>query len=191
MDQTRGVLFLSEPFSANAQPQQNRCETLIFDENERQLSSGQEALWRLRRRCGWVCVAADGRAAALAVALAAQLPVDRLALSRSALFSVKQRAPSRNLARLERFARRNLALVASELMLADVADGELAAYLRVLDARRLCVLETGAPREAPWSHCVTLLCAPWERVCQGAALPEEMEGRSPRDGSGGDAQPFN
>ena len=173
MEEKRGVLFLADPTRAVALPQEqlkNPCLALIFDENERLLPQAQEALWEMRRRCGWVCVAASGAAVGAATALAAQLPVDRLALADSALFAGRGERLPRELSRLKRFARRNLALVTSELLLVNAAPGEIAAFARILGPGRLCALETGAPPERPWERCAALLCAPWSVVNENNLL---------------------
>ena len=173
MEETRGVLFLADPLRAVALPQRqlkNPCTALIFDENERLLPQAQEALWEMRRRCGWVCVAASGAAVGAATALAAQLPVDRLALADSALFAGRGERLPRELSRLKRFARRNLALVTSELLLVNAAPGEIASFARILGPGRLCALETGAPPERPWERCAALLCAPWSVVNENNLL---------------------
>lgn len=164
MDQTRGVLFLADPLRAAVPPQ--KCgnipaKVLAFHEGEPLLPQAQGALWELRRRCDWACVAASGGAVGVALALAAQLPVDRLALAGSRLFGADGAKSPREVGRMERFARRNLALVTAELLLADAADAEIRGYLRFWGRRRICALETGAPPEAPWSRCAQMLCAPW------------------------------
>ena len=172
MEEKRGVLFLADPLRAVALPQRqlkNPCSALIFDENERLLPQAQQALWELCRQCAWVCVAASGAAVGVAVALAAQLPVDRLALADGALFDRRNRLP-REPARLARFARRNLALVTSELLLVNASPGEIAGFARILGAGRICALETGAPQDRPWERCAELLCASWERLNENNLL---------------------
>ena len=167
MEQRRGILFLADPLCAAALPQQhteNPEERLIFSENEPLLPQAQEALWRVRRRCGWVCVAASGGAVGVALALAAQLPVDRVALAGGRLLAPDAVPRPRSLARIDRYARRNLALVASEVLILDADAEEIAGFARLFARRQLCALETGAPRESPWQRCAPLLCAPWEAV---------------------------
>ena len=172
MEEKRGVLFLADPTRAVALPQEqlkNPCLALIFDENERLLPQAQEALREMRERCDWVCVAGSGAAAIVAAALAAQLPVERLALADGALFGRGARL-SRELSRLRRYARRNLSLVVSELLLVNVAPGEISAFARILGPGRLGALETGAPPDRPWESCAGLLCAPWPRVNENNLL---------------------
>ena len=143
MDQSRGVLFLSDPLRAGAQGriikrmQWSAAERVAghnliqidFPEVERCLLHAQAALWELRRRCGWVCVAAERGCAGVALSLAEQLPVDRVALIGGTPFSPLPEGgtPSRRreLRRLDGFARRNLALMVAELLLIDVPEDEM------------------------------------------------------------------
>ena len=142
MNETRGVLCLSEsPLPAQ---RGGGVETafLALDGNRNWLPQAQTALWELRRRCGWVCVAADRVGAGVAAALAAQLPVDRLALAGSRLFDRCGPRLQGQAARLERFARRNLALVISEIILVDASDREIRGFANLMGRRRVCALET-------------------------------------------------
>jgi len=171
MGQRRGVLFLADPLgpAASIQRQIPNTDTitLIFDENGRYLSLAQTALWRMRQAHNWICVAAEGEAAAIAVALAAQLPVDRLALAGSGLFSPRQKGQDRELARLSAYARRNLSLVISEIMLIGAAERELRGFLRGRARGRICAVEE---RETGWESCLDLLASPWEQACQNNLL---------------------
>lgn len=164
MDQGRGILFLSDPLNAgDAMQKQIRSTnsmTLIFDENGRYLALAQEALWRLRQKFEWICVAAEGRAACIAIALAAQLPVDRIALAVSGLFGQRQPDLPRELLRLEGFARRNLSLVISEILLVGAPESEERGFQRGRNCGKLCVLE-----ENNWANCQNLLTTPWEQLC--------------------------
>ena len=169
MDHARGILFLADPLNADGTPHKqirstNRM-TLIFDENGRYLSLAQAALWRLRQKHEWVCVAAEGRAAGIGVALAAQLPVDRLALAGSGLFNRERMRLPRELARLEIYAKRNLALVVSEILLAGVKEGEARGFLRGRSRGKLCVLEADI-----WEKCQNLLTAPWAELSRNNLL---------------------
>lgn len=169
MNQARGILFLADPMNADSaiqkKSQSTNSMTLIFDENGRYLSLAQTALWRIRRRFEWVCVAAEGRAACIGIALAAQLPVDRLVLAGSSLFAPGRARLSRELARLEGYARRNLALVISELLLIGAEAGEVRGFARGRSRGRLCVLEGDAGGWDP-----ALLTASWERLCRNNLL---------------------
>jgi len=171
MDQNRGILFLAGPLHGGSAVQMKReytnSTTLIFDENGRYLSLAQTALWRMRQAHNWICVAAEGEAAAIAVALAAQLPVDRLALAGSGLFSPRQKGQDRELARLSAYARRNLSLVISEIMLIGAAERELRGFLRGRARGRICAVEE---RETGWESCLDLLASPWEQACQNNLL---------------------
>lgn len=151
MEQLRGILCLSEaPFWA-LQGEKNCVQRLIFSENEPLLSQAQEALWRLRRSCSWACVAAEGEAALVALALAVQLPVERLMLMG------RWRAASRKMARVRSFALRNLPLMISDVILIGAGSGEVSILLNSRRYGRLCALE--AQR---WEACAELSVAPWE-----------------------------
>lgn len=154
MDQVRGVLLLTDPLHAAGVASEGRMERRMrsacdagrgllpveFAEGERCLPQAQAALWEIRRRCSWVCVAAARGSAGVALALASQLPVDRLALIGGTPFSPLPEGGSparrRDLRRLDAFARRNLSLVVAEILLVGVPEAE---------ARRLmCGLSRGA-----------------------------------------------
>ena len=140
MDQLRGVLFLSDPLRAGARGRNiermlrsaddvgRRLLSVAFPEVEKCLPHAQAALWELRQRCGWVCVAAERGCAGVALSLAEQLPVDRVALIGGTPFSPLPEggtaARRRELKRLDAFARRNLALLVAELLLVDVPEEE-------------------------------------------------------------------
>lgn len=140
MDQLRGVLFLSDPLRAGARGRNiermlrsaddvgRRLLSVAFPEVEKCLPHAQAALWELRRRCGWVCVAAERGCAGVALSLAEQLPVDRVALIGGTPFAPLPEGGSaarrRELKRLDAFARRNLALLVAELLLVDVPEEE-------------------------------------------------------------------
>ena len=140
MDQLRGVLFLSDPLRAGARGRNiermlrsaddvgRRLLSVAFPEVEKCLPHAQAALWELKQRCGWVCVAAARGCAGVALSLAEQLPVDRVALIGGTPFSPLPEggtaARRRELKRLDAFARRNLALLVAELLLVDVPEEE-------------------------------------------------------------------
>ena len=157
VEQNRAVLFLVDPQSGPAKLPRNvgfPVNTLIFQENERYLSQAQTALWELRKSCPWVCVAAAGTAASVGVALAAQLPVERLILVNSHLFGPELLRLPRQLARLRRYARHNLALVVSEIVLVDAQEMEIEGFVPCLHRRPLCVLpalENWGELVAPWT----------------------------------------
>lgn len=167
MEQNRGVLFLADPLKAESAARMKseyaNSMTLIFDENGRYLSLAQAALWRMRQRYGWVCVAAEGNAACIAAALAAQLPVDRLALAGSGLFLPGTKSLPRELARLNAYARRNLSLVVSEILLIGAQNGEVRGFIKSCVHARICTLEA---QESSWESCQNILAAPWEQVVQ-------------------------
>ena len=142
MDQSRGVLFLSDPLRAGARGRiierrmwsaaervaGHNLLRIDFPEVERCLPHAQAALWELKQRCGWVCVVSERGCAGVALSLAEQLPVDRLALIGGTPFAPLPEGGSparrRELKRLDGFARRNLALMALELLLIDVPEEE-------------------------------------------------------------------
>ena len=140
MDQLRGVLFLSDPLRAGARGRNiermlrsaddvgRRLLSVAFPEAEKCLPHAQAALWELKQRCGWVCVAAERGCAGVALALAEQLPVDRVALLGGTSFADLPeggcRARRREMRRMDAFARRNLALLVAELLLIDVPEDE-------------------------------------------------------------------
>lgn len=160
MQVERGILHLSDPLDGKTGG--HGClstgeMTLVFNENERYLSQAQQALWEMRRRCSWICVSARGRAAAIAIALAAQLPVDRLALGSFRLFAPEAVHLPRELVRIRSFARRNLPLVASRVLLMEADAGEARRLVRMLGGREVCILEN-------WD--AGALIAPWPQLCE-------------------------
>lgn len=171
MEQKRGVLFLNDPLDAGSmqriQTDDAASATLVFEESGCYLARAQAELWRLRQSCDWICVAAKGRAAAIAAALAAQLPTDRLAMIEGKLFSPERMRMPRELMRLEAYARRNLSLVISEILLVGASEGEIKGLLRGLRRPRLCALEYDGADQTDWRE---LLTAEWEQVCRNNLL---------------------
>ena len=142
MDQSRGVLLLINPLKGAGSKERNieqmlrsaddagrRLLSVGFPEGEKCLPRAQAALWELKQRCGWVCVAAERGCAGVALSLAEQLPVDRLALLGGTPFSALPEGGTavrrRELRRMDAFARRNLALLVAELLLVDVEENEM------------------------------------------------------------------
>ena len=133
MEQKRDILVLADPLRRQDPFSQMQIQstTLVFHENERYLSQAQSALQRQRRRADWLCVAAAGAAVGIALALAAQLPVEKLALRDCVLFDRRRlRKGPRQLKAVAAFARQNLSLVISRLMLADTAQAEIRRIIR-------------------------------------------------------------
>ena len=149
MQQKRSVLYLNDPMNGKIQ----NVQGLVFTENGSFLSQAQTALWNARKNSGWVCVAAEGAAAYIALALAAQLPVNRLALLN---LPVNRPRLSRELNRMRAFARRNLALVVSEVLIAGAADRRGQSLARGLVNCDVCVVDKLQPGDfiAAWN----LLC---------------------------------
>lgn len=157
MQKERGVLLLPDP-TGGAQMQTYPIQGLVFHENESLLSQAQTALWNLRRAHSWVCVAAQGEAACIALALAAQLPVERVALLGKAGEGARR---SRELRRLRAYARRNLALLTSEILLVGDAAQQARDFLHGNRHCRMCALPA-----LEMEH----LAAPWERLCENNLL---------------------
>ena len=149
MDQSRGVLLLRNPLDSagvwegtieqmlrSADDVGRRLLSVAFPEAEKCLPHAQAALWELKQRCSWVCVAAERGCAGVALFLAAQLPVDRVALLGGTPFSPLPTggtaARRRELRRMDALARRNLALLVAELMLVDVPEDEKRRLVRGL-----------------------------------------------------------
>ena len=143
MEEKRGVLYLEAPAGAAMARSEGAWESksLVFAEGEKWLNQAQAALWELRKKCEWICVAAGRGGAGAAAALAAQLPVERIALSDSRLFDRSGPRLQGQAARLERFARRNLALSISEVVLIGATDREIRGFVSLLGRRRVCALE--------------------------------------------------
>lgn len=154
----RGLLLLNDPLRHGSRFSQMHMDTkalileLRFTEGEPYLSQAQAALWRLRRECGWVCVAAEGCAAWIALALAAQLMVERLALW---MEPAPEKLP-RQMQRLQLYVRRNLSLLASEILLAKASDAELRMLSRGLsgscELRRISGEVDGEELLYPWTE---------------------------------------
>lgn len=126
----RGLLLLSDPNHPQIQPERCIAEAekhnikVQWDETAAiqrppLLSDLQLHLYRLRRQCSWLCVMAEGEAAAHAIILAAQLPVDRLILIGDLPF---RRSSDRRRRRLNAFARRNLSLITAEIVAVGMDD---------------------------------------------------------------------
>ncbi len=116
----------------------------------------QVALHALRQACPTATIAARGLGCGAALALAAQLPVERLALIEPRLAMTKRRDSTiskdlvRQLRRLCGFARRNLALCTCDALIVEApgARGAQALTRAGLDAHaRVARLEVGDTRE--------------------------------------------
>ena len=125
----RGLLLLSDPQHAQMRPECWLAEArklnmeIQYDETAAckgppLLSALQLKFQRLRRRCEWVCVMAEGDMAAHGLILAAQLPVDRLILLGGSV--LRKRHADRRQRRLNAFARRNLSLITAEILAAGM-----------------------------------------------------------------------
>lgn len=132
----RGILLLNDPLRRTSRFSQLHQDTkvLAFREGERFLSQAQAALYSMRKEYGWICVAASGCAVGIALALAAQLMVDRLALW---MEPVPPKRP-RELLRIDGYAKRNLSLIACEILLVEPPEDGLRALMRGIG--RGCVL---------------------------------------------------
>lgn len=134
-----GCLLIGETMRMHAlceRLNENGVETFFAQRGGDLLSSVQEGLYRARRP-GGVCIAAEGEMWAAALALAAQLSVERVALIEP---TDRFRSPSndqeRQLVRLKSFVRRNLFFCVSDVLMLE-GDGEPAGRLDAL-CRRMC-----------------------------------------------------
>ena len=119
------VLYLCNPLqpcSAQMKTEHSDVTALVFHENERWLPKARQAFVQGR----FSAVAAEGHACAIALALAALLPVEEALLFKCALFKREayKNAPAQ-LRRIAVFARRNLALVVACMRLADTDEYEI------------------------------------------------------------------
>ncbi len=130
------ILYLCDPLckdaaavAAQLKREYPYVTALIFDENERWLSKAQAAF----AGKGFSAIAAEGNGCALALALAAQLQVDRLMLRRCAIFDRKtaRNTPAR-LRHIIAFARRNLSLVAARICISDTGTDEIRRMARAV-----------------------------------------------------------
>jgi len=118
------------------------------------LCSGQEGLYRIRRP-GGTCIAAEGEMWAAALALAAQLHVDRILLLSPTDDRLNTKDEwERQIARLKAYARRNLFFCVSSVLVlesaAEESDGRMSAVYR-----RLCnasLRRVSLPPEK-WTNC--------------------------------------
>lgn len=151
----RGILCLNGASYWALQGHTNLLQRLIFNENEPLLPQAQEALWCMRRLCDWICMAAEHERVFVALALAEQLPVERLALMGEWM---DVQCIHRD---LRRYALRNLPLVVADAVLMGASSRELQTMLRGRRHGETCLLnETG------WEECAGLLTAPWETVAE-------------------------
>ncbi|MBQ3574222.1 MAG: hypothetical protein IJA26_01005 [Clostridia bacterium] len=119
------VLYLCDPMDAENSRQKMKytnAEALIFDENERWLPKAQRAFAQGK----YFVVGAEGYACAIALALAALLPVETLALGNCRLFDRQayKGAPTQ-MKRIAAFARRNLPLVTAHICFSDTDEMEM------------------------------------------------------------------
>ena len=124
------------------------------------LSHAQLLLSRLMTQCRRVCVWAEGDAAACALVLAAQLDVDRLILIGDGPFI--KRHPDFRQRRFNAFVRRNLSLITSEIIAADMS----AAACRQLSSSlnwHSCLVCFADGAEL-WQKSETFLTAPFEAL---------------------------
>ena len=125
----RGRIEKQMLWSASERGAGHNLLQIDFPEGESCLPCAQAALWELKQRCGWVCVVAERGCAGVALSLAEQLPVERVALMGGTPFSALPEggtaARRRELRRMDAFARRNLALLVAELLLVDVEENEM------------------------------------------------------------------
>ena len=123
-----GILSVADPLTGETPVCRSEAMETVFFHAGELLAQAQEAYQRVHARCERVCVAAYGNGGAVAAAIAAQLPVELLALRRSNLFG--RRTGARTVDRLNAFARRNLSLVTAEILLIDPPPAEEAGFVR-------------------------------------------------------------
>lgn len=129
MDSGGRILYLCDPLrkdgkelAARIKREYSFVTALIFDENERWLSQAQEVF----AKNGFSAIAAEGNACAIALAMAAQLQVDRLMLRNCRLFDRRAaKSVPACLKRIISFARRNLPLAAARMQFADTDEAEI------------------------------------------------------------------
>lgn len=159
MGMNRGILYLQNPLNQSCKDTiLSLNQGLVFTENEPLLYQAQAALQHARRKWDWLCVCAQGHAACLALALAAQLPVDRLALIAPEWGAGGMR---RELLRLRSYARRNLALITAEILLLDAPEDLVRSLMRGNRHSRLCLLESFSEER---------LILPWEALAENNLL---------------------
>ena len=78
----------------------------------------QEAYHAVRKECGTACIVAIDRGADAAIALGAQLPVEKTAIILTAQANCMRKHDHRQVARLRRFVRRNAAFCVSDMLIA-------------------------------------------------------------------------
>ena len=124
-----GILSLADPITGEVcADAPNAMEILRFRAGAPLFEQAQEAYQRSRADCQRLCVAAQGGACGVAVSLAAQLPVELLALRGGNIFG--RATGVREIDRLNAFARRNLALIASEILLMQPSNAEERGFVR-------------------------------------------------------------
>ena len=124
-----GILSLADPLNGETPVSaENAAETVRFAAGEGCLAQAQSAYQRLRGRFERICVAATGSGCGVAASLAAQLPVEMLALLRGNVFG--PRTGAREIDRLTAFARRNLPLISAEILLVNPSPAEERGFVR-------------------------------------------------------------
>ena len=124
-----GILSLADPLTGELPVKTAAAaETVRFAAGESLRTQAQNAYQRLRLRCERVCVAAAGSGCGVAASLAAQLPVELLALRNGNVFG--PRTGAREIDRLNAFARRNLPLIAAEILLVNPSEAEEKGFVR-------------------------------------------------------------
>ena len=124
--QSWGILALCDPVTGEV-PLIGAAETVRFAAGD-PLAQAQSAYQRVRESRDRVCVAATGGACGIAAALAAQLPVELLALRKGNVFA--RRTGVRAVDPINAFARRNLALISAEIVLAEPSEAEEKGFAR-------------------------------------------------------------
>lgn len=144
-----GCLIIDDPMSGEnwlsglSLPAGLRAYPFAWRTGEGLLSSLQTLLQRARSECGTASILARGAGCAAALALAEQLPVERLALIEPTFRPCAPKVLAKPLGRIARYAARNLSLCVSDALIASREDQREAMRIaRALSANcRVCRLD--------------------------------------------------
>lgn len=138
MDLQRGILFLYDPeHGKGLLPRPERTSrddvrSVRYTDAAQCLSDAQNMLYALHTGIRHTCIVSEGRTCCIALALAAQLTVDRIVLCGPDIFAAQIGGGDRTLRRIEGFAVRNMPLIAAEIILIDVDRAQIRMLIRML-----------------------------------------------------------
>lgn len=148
-----GCLLIGETVRMNALGERlnaNGVETFFAQHSRDLLSSVQEGLYRARRP-GGVCIAAEGEMWAAALALAAQLSVERVVLIEPTdRFRMPRNDRERQIVRLKSFVRRNLFFCVSDILMLEKDVEQMNALCRRMYNARVWRAKLSDER---WTNC--------------------------------------